>query len=159
MRAARIDRILILDGLKRAERNVLPTLKNLMEKSKMHLEDGLEAERQEERERENVTDVETEGSSLRVLARSTDIYILVKGGVEGWEVRGGGGGYRVGQLSLLFSRLVKCQKCFPPLGGQPSPPSTPTPPHSPFCAPDVRIISPSGFLSLVVATTAAVDGQ
>ena len=84
MRAARIDRILILDGLERAERNVLPTLKNLMEKSKMHLEDGLEAEIQEERERENVTNMETEGSSLRVLARSTDIYILVKGGVEGW---------------------------------------------------------------------------
>ena len=80
MRAARIDRILILDGLERAERNVLPTLKNLMEKSKMHLEDGLEAERQEERERENVTDVETEGSSLRVLSRSTDIYFGQRGG-------------------------------------------------------------------------------
>ena len=43
--------------------------------------------------------------------------------------------YRVGQLSLLFSRLVKCQKCFPPSGGQPSPPSTPTPPPLPLLRP------------------------
>ena len=40
VRAARLGRILILDGLERAERNVLPTLNNLLENREMHLEDG-----------------------------------------------------------------------------------------------------------------------
>jgi hypothetical protein len=40
VRAAIHGRILILDGLETAERNVLPTLNNLLENREMHLEDG-----------------------------------------------------------------------------------------------------------------------
>ena len=40
VRAAINGRILILDGLERAERNVLPTLNNLLENREMTLEDG-----------------------------------------------------------------------------------------------------------------------
>ena len=38
--AAVNGRFLILDGLEKAERNVLPTLNNLLEHREMHLEDG-----------------------------------------------------------------------------------------------------------------------
>jgi hypothetical protein len=51
VRAAINGRILILDGLERAERNVLPTLNNLLENREMTLEDGrllLAAERYDE---------------------------------------------------------------------------------------------------------------
>ena len=51
MRAAIHGRILVLDGLERAERNVLPTLNNLLENREMTLEDGrllLAAERYDE---------------------------------------------------------------------------------------------------------------
>ena len=51
VRAAVEGRILILDGLERAERNVLPTLNNLLENREMTLEDGrllLGAERYDE---------------------------------------------------------------------------------------------------------------
>eukprot|EP00934_Nitzschia_sp_Nitz4_P006323 Nitzschia sp. Nitz4//scaffold219_size35776//29376//35535//NITZ4_007828-RA/size35776-processed-gene-0.11-mRNA-1//1//CDS//3329542332//6313//frame0 len=40
VRAAKHGRLLVLDGLERAERNVLPTLNNLLENREMHLEDG-----------------------------------------------------------------------------------------------------------------------
>lgn len=40
VRAAKAGKILILDGLEKAERNVLPTLNNLLEHREMHLEDG-----------------------------------------------------------------------------------------------------------------------
>lgn len=40
VRAATKGRILILDGLEKVERNVLPTLNNLLENREMHLEDG-----------------------------------------------------------------------------------------------------------------------
>lgn len=40
MRAAIEGRILILDGIEKAERNVLPVLNNLLENREMHLEDG-----------------------------------------------------------------------------------------------------------------------
>ena len=40
VRAAKKGRILILDGIEKAERNVLPTLNNLLENREMHLEDG-----------------------------------------------------------------------------------------------------------------------
>jgi MoxR-like ATPase len=40
VRAAKHGRLLLLDGLHRAERNVLPTLNNLLENREMHLEDG-----------------------------------------------------------------------------------------------------------------------
>ena len=40
VRAAKAGRILILDGLEKVERNVLPTLNNLLENREMHLEDG-----------------------------------------------------------------------------------------------------------------------
>ena len=40
VRAAKNGRLLILDGLERCERNVLPTLNNLLENREMHLEDG-----------------------------------------------------------------------------------------------------------------------
>ena len=40
VRAARHGRLLILDGLERVERNVLPTLNNLLENREMPLEDG-----------------------------------------------------------------------------------------------------------------------
>jgi von Willebrand factor A domain-containing protein 8 len=40
VRAALNGRLLILDGLHTAERNVLPTLNNLLENREMHLEDG-----------------------------------------------------------------------------------------------------------------------
>lgn len=40
VRAALHGRLLILDGIERAERNVLPTLNNLLENREMHLEDG-----------------------------------------------------------------------------------------------------------------------
>jgi hypothetical protein len=40
VRAAKAGRLLILDGLEKAERNVLPTLNNLLENREMHLEDG-----------------------------------------------------------------------------------------------------------------------
>ena len=51
VRAAINGRMLILDGLERAERNVLPTLNNLLENREMTLEDGrllLAAERYDE---------------------------------------------------------------------------------------------------------------
>lgn len=40
MRAAVNGRILILDGVEHAERNVLPILNNLLENREMHLENG-----------------------------------------------------------------------------------------------------------------------
>lgn len=40
VRAALNGRILILDGIEKAERNVLPVLNNLLENREMPLEDG-----------------------------------------------------------------------------------------------------------------------
>lgn len=40
MRAATEGRILVLEGLEKAERNVLPVLNNLLENREMQLEDG-----------------------------------------------------------------------------------------------------------------------
>jgi hypothetical protein len=40
VRAAMHGRLLILDGLEKAERNVLPTLNNLLENREINLEDG-----------------------------------------------------------------------------------------------------------------------
>ena len=40
VRAAKYGRLLLLDGIEKAERNVLPTLNNLLENREMHLEDG-----------------------------------------------------------------------------------------------------------------------
>lgn len=40
VRAAKYGRLLLLDGVEKAERNVLPTLNNLLENREMHLEDG-----------------------------------------------------------------------------------------------------------------------
>lgn len=40
MRAALNGRILVLDGIEKAERNVLPVLNNLLENREMPLEDG-----------------------------------------------------------------------------------------------------------------------
>lgn len=40
MRAALHGRVLILDGVECAERNVLPILNNLLENREMHLENG-----------------------------------------------------------------------------------------------------------------------
>lgn len=40
MRAATEGRVLILEGIEKAERNVLPVLNNLLENREMHLEDG-----------------------------------------------------------------------------------------------------------------------
>lgn len=40
MRAAKNGRVLILEGIEKAERNVLPVLNNLLENREMHLEDG-----------------------------------------------------------------------------------------------------------------------
>jgi midasin (ATPase involved in ribosome maturation) len=40
VRAAVEGRILVLEGIEKAERNVLPILNNLLENREMHLEDG-----------------------------------------------------------------------------------------------------------------------
>ena len=40
VRAAKHGRLLLLDGIEKAERNVLPTLNNLLENREIHLEDG-----------------------------------------------------------------------------------------------------------------------
>lgn len=40
MRAALQGRVLILDGIEKAERNVLPVLNNLLENREMQLDDG-----------------------------------------------------------------------------------------------------------------------
>ena len=40
VRAAVHGRLLVLDGIEKAERNVLPTLNNLLENREMHLDDG-----------------------------------------------------------------------------------------------------------------------
>ena len=40
MRAASEGRVLVLEGIEKAERNVLPVLNNLLENREMHLEDG-----------------------------------------------------------------------------------------------------------------------
>lgn len=40
VRAATEGRILVLEGLEKAERNVLPVLNNLLENREMQLEDG-----------------------------------------------------------------------------------------------------------------------
>lgn len=40
LRAAIYGRVLILEGIEKAERNVLPILNNLLENREMHLEDG-----------------------------------------------------------------------------------------------------------------------
>lgn len=40
VRAATEGRVLVLEGIEKAERNVLPVLNNLLENREMHLEDG-----------------------------------------------------------------------------------------------------------------------
>ena len=40
MRAALEGRVLVLEGIEKVERNVLPVLNNLLENREMHLEDG-----------------------------------------------------------------------------------------------------------------------
>ena len=40
MKAASEGRVLVLEGIEKAERNVLPVLNNLLENREMHLEDG-----------------------------------------------------------------------------------------------------------------------
>ena len=40
VRAAREGRVLVLEGIEKAERNVLPVLKNLLENREMQLDDG-----------------------------------------------------------------------------------------------------------------------
>lgn len=40
VRAATEGRLLIIEGIEKAERNVLPLLNNLLENREMHLEDG-----------------------------------------------------------------------------------------------------------------------
>lgn len=40
VRAAKNGRVLVLEGVEKAERNVLPILNNLLENREMHLEDG-----------------------------------------------------------------------------------------------------------------------
>lgn len=40
VKAAIEGRVLILEGIEKAERNVLPVLNNLLENREMHLEDG-----------------------------------------------------------------------------------------------------------------------
>lgn len=40
VRAALNGRVLVIDGIDKAERNVLPVLNNLLENREMHLEDG-----------------------------------------------------------------------------------------------------------------------
>ncbi|KAH9643452.1 hypothetical protein HF086_002571 [Spodoptera exigua] len=40
VRAAVEGRVLVLEGIEKAERNVLPVLNNLLENREMHLEDG-----------------------------------------------------------------------------------------------------------------------
>ena len=40
MRAALEGRVLVLEGIEKAERNVLPILNNLLENREMQLEDG-----------------------------------------------------------------------------------------------------------------------
>lgn len=40
VRAATEGRVLILDGIERAERNLLPLINNLLENREMHLDDG-----------------------------------------------------------------------------------------------------------------------
>lgn len=40
VRAAIEGRILVIEGIEKAERNVLPVLNNLLENREMHLEDG-----------------------------------------------------------------------------------------------------------------------
>jgi len=40
VRAALEGRVLVLEGIEKAERNVLPVLNNLLENREMHLEDG-----------------------------------------------------------------------------------------------------------------------
>jgi hypothetical protein len=40
VRAAVEGRVLVLEGVEKAERNVLPVLNNLLENREMHLEDG-----------------------------------------------------------------------------------------------------------------------
>ena len=44
VRAALLGRVLVLDGLEKAERNVLPTLNNLLENREMALVSGLAVE-------------------------------------------------------------------------------------------------------------------
>lgn len=51
MRAATEGRVLVLDGVERAERNLLPLINNLLENREMHLDDGgflLKAEKYDE---------------------------------------------------------------------------------------------------------------
>lgn len=40
VRAATKGRVLVLDGVERAERNLLPLINNLLENREMHLDDG-----------------------------------------------------------------------------------------------------------------------
>ena len=40
VKAASEGRVLVLEGIEKAERNVLPVLNNLLENREMHLEDG-----------------------------------------------------------------------------------------------------------------------
>ena len=40
VKAATLGRVLVLEGIEKVERNVLPVLNNLLENREMHLEDG-----------------------------------------------------------------------------------------------------------------------
>lgn len=69
VRAAREGRILILEGVEKAERNILPILNNLLENREMHLENGMfmiSAERYDKLLKENSQEVLDKMGLVRV---------------------------------------------------------------------------------------------
>lgn len=79
VRAAKEGRILVLEGIEKAERNVLPVLNNLLENREMHLEDGrllIPAERYDKLLESNSKEVLDKWGLIRV---SEDFRVIALG--------------------------------------------------------------------------------
>jgi von Willebrand factor A domain-containing protein 8 len=79
VKAAREGRILIIDGVEKAERNILPILNNLLENREMHLEDGtfLVSSERYEKLLQNHTHEELE--KMKLLQVSKDFRVIAIG--------------------------------------------------------------------------------
>lgn len=79
VRAAKEGRVLIIDGVEKAERNILPILNNLLENREMHLEDGrfmVSAERYDNLLKDHGQDLLDKMGLLRV---SNDFRVIALG--------------------------------------------------------------------------------
>ncbi|KAI4792458.1 hypothetical protein KUCAC02_033369 [Chaenocephalus aceratus] len=75
VRAAVLGRVLVLEGLEKAERNVLPVLNNLLENREMQLEDGRFLMSHVRRHKENIEHTKEEMDAWKIV-RARDVYYL-----------------------------------------------------------------------------------